>query len=267
MTVREPSVAGRFYQASRSGLSKEVAKYMDGSGRDECLGAVSPHAGYLYSGAVAGKVLSRIKLKETCVILGPNHTGIGAPFSIMTSGSWRTPLGDAKIDTMLANLILKNSKHIEEDPSAHASEHSIEVQLPFLQHVRNNLEFVPIAIAQADLATLKEVGAELADSIEKSKKGVIVISSSDMTHYESQESAKDKDKKAIDAILALDVDRLAEEVSAHDISMCGYAPTVIMLSALKRLGAKTAELVDYKTSGDASGDYSSVVGYAGILVT
>ncbi|MEE8359692.1 MAG: AmmeMemoRadiSam system protein B [Candidatus Omnitrophota bacterium] len=264
--VRNPSVAGQFYQASRSGLSKEVASYMEGSQKEECLGAVSPHAGYIYSGMVAGKVLSRIKFKDTFIILGPNHTGIGAQFSIMARGYWRTPMGDVKIDSELADIILESSKYITEDPSAHASEHSIEVQLPFLQHIKMDFGFVPIVISNADLDTLKDVGSELADSIKISKKDVVILSSSDMTHYESHESARDKDKRAIDAILDLDENRLQNEVLSHDISMCGCAPTIVMLSALKKLGAKEAELVDYKTSGDVSGDYSSVVGYAGILI-
>jgi AmmeMemoRadiSam system protein B len=246
---------------------KEVAALIDtGAPKEDCLGAVSPHAGYIYSGMVAGKVLSRIKFRDSFIVLGPNHTGIGAPFAIMTRGYWRMPMGDVAIDSDLAKTIVENSKFIKEDPSTHASEHSIEVQLPFLQYLKSNVTFVPIVISYADIDTLKKIGDELAESISKAKKRVVIISSSDMTHYESHESAKNKDKKAIDAILKLDEDKLMNEITSLDISMCGFAPTIVMLTALKKLGAKKAELVDYKTSGDVSGDYSSVVGYAGILI-
>ena len=267
MTVRNPSVAGQFYQGSKAGLTKEVSRLIDNeTPKEDCLGAVSPHAGYIYSGMVAGKVISRIKFKESFVVLGPNHTGIGEQFAIVTSGCWRTPMGDVAIDSELAKAILSGSGFIKEDPSAHAYEHSIEVQLPFLQYLNGGFRFVPISVSYADSATLKKVGSELAGAIAKTKKGVVIISSSDMTHYESHESARTKDRKAIDAVLNLDEDMLTDEVKRWDISMCGFAPTVVMLSALKKLGAKKGELVDYKTSGDTSGDYTSVVGYAGILI-
>lgn len=267
MTIRRPSVAGQFYHASKAGLEKELTKLIDKDAKKEdSLGAVSPHAGYIYSGAVAGEVLSRLRFKDSFVILGPNHTGLGEPFAIMRSGHWRMPMGDVEIDADLADTILKNSKYIKEDESAHIHEHSIEVQLPFLQFIKKDFKFVPIIIASADLKTFKEIGKELADSIKKSKKKVIMIASSDMTHYEPHESAKEKDHKAIEAILKLDEDLLMGEIRKWNITMCGYAPTIVMLSALKELGAKSAELIDYKTSGDTSGDYSTVVGYAGILI-
>ncbi|MBL7069686.1 MAG: AmmeMemoRadiSam system protein B [Candidatus Omnitrophica bacterium] len=267
MSVRQPSVAGQFYSASKAALEKELAGLIDKDAeKTDCLGAVSPHAGYIYSGMVAGRVLSRIKFKESFVILGPNHTGIGEPFAIQSSGYWQTPTGKIAIDETLAKGILKNSRFIKEDVSAHAHEHSIEVQLPILQHINKEFKFIPIIISHAELSTYREIGRELADSIKRSNKNVVLISSSDMTHYESQESAKNKDKKAIDAILKLDEENLMEEIQRWDISMCGYAPTIVMLSCLKQLGARKAELVDYKTSGDTSGDYTSVVGYAGILI-
>ncbi len=267
MTVRMPSVAGQFYQASKPALEKELSRLLDKKAqREDCLGAVSPHAGYIYSGMVAGGVLSRINFKDSFVILGPNHTGIGRPFAIMKSGSWQTPMGNIEIDADLAAHILKDSTYIEEDLSAHTHEHSIEVQLPFLQFIKRDFKFVPIIISSASLETFKKIGSQLAASIKRSTKEVVMIASSDMTHYEPHDLAKEKDKKAIDAILKLDEDKLMEEIKAHDITMCGFAPTIVMLSALKELGAKRAELVDYKTSGDTSGDYSSVVGYAGILI-
>ena len=267
MTARKPSVAGQFYSNSKAALEKDLSKLMDRSVQKiDCLGAISPHAGYIYSGMVAGEVLSRIKFKDSFIILGPTHTGLGEPFAIMTSGEWQMPMGDVEIDADLAKIILNNSKYIKEDSSAHVYEHSIEVQLPFLQFVKSDFKFVPIIISSADLGTFKAIGKELAGSINKSKKSVVMIASSDMTHYEPSESAKKKDKKAIDAILNLDEEKLMHEISKWDITMCGFAPTVVMLSALKELGAKKAELIDYKNSGDVSGDYSSVVGYAGILI-
>lgn len=267
MTTRDPAVAGRFYQGTKTGLTAEVARFIDlNINKEECLGAVSPHAGYIYSGAVAGNVLSRINYKESIIVLGPNHTGIGKPYAISSSGLWHMPMGDISIDAELAGIILETSRHIKEDPSAHVDEHSIEVQLPFVQFMKKDIKFVPIIISYSDKKILKEIGLELADSIKKIGRPVVIISSSDMTHYETRESAAKKDKKAIDAMLNLDEDKLFDEITMWDISMCGFAPTIVMLSALKKLGAKKAELIDYKTSGDVSGDYSSVVGYAGIII-
>jgi len=267
MAVRPPVVAGRFYSADSAALAKEVAGLMEpGAKKEECLGAVSPHAGYKYSGCVTGKTLSRVAFKDSFIVMGPNHTGVGKDFSIMSKGSFRTPLGEAEIDTDLAEAILKNSDCIEEDAGAHADEHSIEVQLPFLQQAGGAITFVPIVIAESNIERLKAAGRDIAAAIKAWGRRAVVISSSDMTHYESDKSVREKDKKAIDAILALDEERLMKEIIERDISMCGFAPTIVMLSALKEMGAKKAELIDYRTSGDASGDYSSVVGYAGIII-
>lgn len=267
MTIRRPAVAGQFYQGSKAALEKEVARLMDRAAKKEaCLGVLSPHAGYIYSGPVAGKTLSRIKFRDSFIILGPNHTGMGKPFAIISSGRWQMPMGDVEIDEDLASFILKNSKHIEEDATAHLYEHSVEVQLPFLQYVNKGLKFVPIIISDADLEMFRDIGKDLAEAVREYKKGVVIIASSDMTHYEPHETAKKKDRLAIDAILKLDEKALLNEIKREDISMCGYGPCIVMLSALKELGAKNAELVDYMTSGDTSGDYSAVVGYAGILI-
>lgn len=265
--IRKPSVAGQFYPASGSMLEKQLSALVDKKAKKiDCLGVVSPHAGYIYSGPVAGKVLSRIKFKDSFIIMGPNHTGYGKPFSIMTKGSWQMPQGKVDIDETLANSLLKGSEHLEEDALAHNHEHSIEVQLPFLQYLKKDFKFVPIIISHSQLSIYKKLASQLAKSIKDSKKDVVIIASSDMTHYEDRESAEKKDRFAIEAILKLDTDLLMDTILKHDISMCGYAPTIVMLQAAKELGAVKAELVDYKTSGDASGDYSSVVGYAGIIV-
>lgn len=266
--IRQPAVAGQFYPGSEKSLLREVEALIDRTAKkEESIGVVSPHAGYIYSGSVAGSVLASIESKSTYIIMGPNHTGLGSQFSLSTTDSWRTPLGEVKIDKELANGIKKNSKYIEEDDLAHAHEHSIEVQIPFLQVSQKDFAIVPIVISCAALNIYREIGNAIAKSIRELKKDVAIIASSDMTHYEPHEVAKDKDSKAIDAILKLDEGRLIDAIERFDIGMCGYAPTAIMLVAAKALGAKSARLVKYMTSGEASGDYSSVVGYAGIIVT
>ena len=265
--LRRPSVAGQFYPASKSALEKELGTFTDKkSEKVSCLGVVVPHAGYMYSGPVAGKVFSRMKPAESYIIMGPNHTGFGQPFSIMTQGSWQMPQGKVDIDAELSKNLLSASEYLKEDELAHSKEHSIEVQLPFLQYIKNDFQFVPIVISHSRLDIYQKLGKELARSIKNYKKPVTIVASSDMTHYEDCESAKIKDRLAIDAILKLDETKLMNMISKHNISMCGYAPTIVMLAAVKELGAKSAVLVDYKTSGDSSGDYSSVVGYAGIII-
>jgi len=265
--IRNAIVAGQFYPGSSDGLKRMIESMVDDRAEKvEAVGLVSPHAGYIYSGVVAGAVISRVKFKDTFVILGPNHTGRGKAFSIMTKGVWETPLGEVKIDSELGKGILDSSSYLEEDHAAHQFEHSLEVQVPFLQYFKPDVRIVPIVLAHANGATYKKIGIELAGAIKESKKGAVILASSDMTHYEPHETARKKDRQAIDAILDLNEDELLKRVDEFDISMCGYAPVVSLISAAKELGAKKAELVKYQTSGDTSGDYSSVVGYAGILV-
>jgi AmmeMemoRadiSam system protein B len=265
--TRNPVVAGQFYPASASEL-KRMLKGMvaEKAKRQEVIGLISPHAGYIYSGAVAGAVISRIKFKDTFIIMGPNHTGSGKPFSIMTQGRWKTPLGEVEVDSALGKRILASSRYLEEDYSAHLGEHSIEVQLPFLQYFNTDFKLVPIMLAYAGGAIYKEIGKAIAKGIKESGRKAVIIASSDMTHYESQASAQRKDTQAIEAVLKLDEDELLKRVEEFDISMCGYAPAVSLIVAAKELGAKGAELVKYQTSGDTTGDYSSVVGYAGIII-
>jgi hypothetical protein len=265
--IRKPVVAGQFYPASASEL-KRMLKGMvaEKAKRQEVIGLISPHAGYIYSGAVAGATISRVKFKDTFIIMGPNHSGRGKPFSIMTEGKWQTPLGEVEIDSELGRQILAHSRYLEEDTAAHLYEHSIEVQLPFLQYFSPEFKLVPIVLAYAGGAIYKEIGKEIAKAIKDLNKQVVIIASSDMTHYESQAWAQKKDNKAIEAVLALDEDELLKRVDEFNISMCGYGPAVSLIAAAKELGAKRAELVKYQTSGDTSGDYSSVVGYAGIII-
>ena len=215
---------------------------------------------------MAGQVISKVEITDTIIILGPNHTGRGEPYSLMPEGIWETPLGNVEIDTDLANAILEKTSYLKDDTLAHAYEHSIEVQLPFLQYFKSDFRFVPISLSSYEGAALKSIGRELARTIKDSNRDVMIIASSDMTHYESHEQAKMKDEAAIGAILKLDVDGLMRKVDELNISMCGWMPTVTMLSCCKQLGAKKAHLVKYQTSGETTGDYTSVVGYAGIII-
>ncbi len=268
--LREPAVAGQFYPARASALRAMIAGFVDDkAAKENVLGLVSPHAGYIYSGSVAGETFSRIKPGDTFVIMGPNHTGLGKPFSIMTEGIWRTPLGDAEIDSELGGRILASSAHLAEDTSAHLFEHSVEVQIPFLQYFNPKIKIVPMVLSYAPGEIYKEIGRGLASAIAASKRKVVIVASSDMTHYEPAESAQRKDNLAIGAILDFDADRLLKllaELWIPEHSMCGFAPAVVLITAAKKLGASGAELVKYQTSGDATGDYASVVGYAGIII-
>jgi AmmeMemoRadiSam system protein B/AmmeMemoRadiSam system protein A len=265
--IRQAVVAGQFYPASASELRGMIETLVEaGAEKQAVVGAVSPHAGYIYSGAVAGAVISRIRFTDTFILLGPNHSGRGKPLSIMTRGRWRTPLGEVEIDEALGRQILASSRHLQEDTGAHQYEHSIEVQIPFLQYFQPDVRIVPITLSFASGAIYKEIGQDMARAIRELGREVVIIASSDMTHYEPQSSAEKKDKQAIEAILDLDEDALLERVARLNISMCGYAPTVSLISCAKALGAGETELVRYRTSGDTSGDRHSVVGYAGIII-
>ena len=266
--IREAAVAGQFYPAWPKELKETIDFMVDKKAEKlDAIGIVSPHAGYIYSGPVAGAVFSRLKFKNTFILIGPNHRGMGKPFSIMTSGSWKTPLGEVEINSGLAQSILGASKYLEEDSLAHRYEHSLEVQVPFLQYFKPDIMIVPILFEQANPAVYEEIGRALATVLKKTGNDAIIVASSDMTHYEPHEKAKDKDKKAIEAILDLDADELVKRVTRYNITMCGYAPAISLITAAKELGAKKTELVKYQTSGDTSGDFSSVVGYAGIIIS
>lgn len=268
--IRNPAVAGQFYPGESDVLSQELEGLLvqQGKKKEDAIGMILPHAGYIYSGAVAGSVLASVNPKKVYIILGPNHTGLGSQFSVSASDYWRTPLGDARINTELTEKILKDCRFIRKDELSHIHEHSIEVQLPFLQKLGINFSFVPIAVNPADIETYRHIGECLAKSLKELKleKEAAIIASSDMTHYEPQESAREKDSKAIDAVLKLDEQALVDRVEQLGITMCGFAPAAIMISAAKKLGAEKARLVMYRTSGDVTGDDSSVVGYAGIIL-
>ncbi|MFA6609853.1 MAG: AmmeMemoRadiSam system protein B, partial [Candidatus Omnitrophota bacterium] len=238
--IREPAVAGQFYSGLEKALRNDIKDYVDMSQeKTDAIGALSPHAGYACSGLVAGKVLSAIKPRSTYIIMGPNHTGLGFPFSVTACDSWKTPLGEVKIDTSLVSALKKSTDLITESEDAHQFEHSIEVQLPFLQFMhKGSFKFVPIVISQSDLSTYKKLGNSLASTIKdlKLEKDVTIIASSDMTHYEPQEDANKKDSAAIKAMLNMNEDELFKVIEKFDISMCGYAPAIIMLVAAKALG-------------------------------
>lgn len=264
---RNPVVAGQFYPASPSQLETLIEQFVDRNApKEEVIGLLSPHAGYVYSGAVAGATISRIKFKDTFVIIGPNHSGHGKPLSILTEGKWKTPLGEVEVDSELGKKILAISSHLEEDREAQLFEHSVEVQVPFLQYFKKDIKIVPIVLSYATHTAYKEMGREIAGAIKELNRDAVIIASGDMTHYEPQESARKKDMQAIEAILELNEDELFRRYDRLKISMCAYAPVVSLISAARELGATRAELVKYQTSGDVSGDYSGVVGYAGIII-
>ena len=265
--VREPAVAGYFYPGRPETLLRDVRSYTAApEAKLRALGCVAPHAGYMYSGHVAGAVYARLELPRRFLILCPNHTGVGEPLAIMSRGAWRTPLGDARIDEPLAAQLIERCSLLSEDSLAHRSEHALEVQLPFLQALLPDFTFVPIAVGVGSFPPLAELGEAMAEVIAAQHHTILIIASSDMNHYESDALTRVKDAKAIEPMIALDARRLYDVVRVQHISMCGFGPAVAMLTAAKRLGATQAELVKYATSGDISGDFDRVVGYAGIIV-
>lgn len=273
--IRRPAVAGRFYSANAQRLRAEVEMLTTlpavpgqqaAESRISAVGCISPHAGYSYSGPVAGALYRRLDLPRRCVILCPNHTGQGEPLAIMSEGAWRTPLGDAPIDEEMAAALKFATPLLREDPGAHQFEHALEVQLPFLQVLRPDFQFTPIAVGTSHFESLSALGNAIADVLAGLPEPALVIASSDMNHYEGDEVTRTKDRRAIEQVLALDPRGLYETVRHGQISMCGYAPATVMLTAARKLGATKAEVVRYATSGDVSGDRDTVVGYAGIAV-
>lgn len=266
-TTRRPAVAGRFYPGDRDTLLADVSTYLSPAEKTSpAIACVVPHAGYIYSGHVAGAVFARLNIPRRCIVLCPNHTGMGQPLAIMSGGAWETPLGKAPIDSSLAEALKLHFPLLTEDANAHRAEHAVEVELPFLQAKSPNFTFVPIALGTGRFDVLESLGQAIADVVKEEAEPVLIIASSDMNHYESDKITRVKDHKAIERILALDARGLFDVVTREDISMCGFGPTVAMLTAAKRLGAIAAELAKYATSGDISGDREMVVGYVGIVV-
>jgi hypothetical protein len=268
-SVRHPAVAGRFYPRDPEALREEVRTYLSQTPPQaplRALGCIVPHAGYMYSGHVAGDVFARLEIPQLCLVLCPNHTGVGRPLAIMSEGEWETPLGSVPIDGAFATALKQRYPLLQEDSTAHRTEHAAEVELPFLQLCQPKLRFVPIALGTGQFEVLEPLGDAIADVIAAQNDPVLIVASSDMNHYESDAITRVKDHSAIEPILALDARALYDVVTQQHISMCGFGPAVAMLTAAKKLGATSAELVKYATSGDISGDFDTVVGYAGIIL-
>jgi MEMO1 family protein len=261
---REPAVAGRFYTDEPGALARQVDGFLAAGGeRVAAKGLVAPHAGYVYSGAIAGAVYARVDVPAKVLVLGPNHTGMGVPVSLWPAGAWRLPTGDVPIDPDLT-AALAASPLVEAETEAHLLEHSLEVQVPFLARARPDVAIAAICLGhlrRADCLALGRYVARVAAS-----SGALVVASSDMSHYVPADVARAKDHLAIERILALDPEGLYEVVHREDISMCGIIPATVMLAAARELGATRAELVRYGNSGDVNGDRRHVVGYAGLLV-
>lgn len=267
MKVRPPAVAGMFYEAQADRLQRDVRSHLPADAAAEpALGAIVPHAGYVYSGPVAGAVFARLRIPASVVILCPNHTGRGAAAAVDPSDAWRTPLGDAEVDRRLADKILSLAPSLETDSEAHRREHSLEVQLPFLQVLRPDARFVPICLGRPNLALCRELGEALATLREEEPEPPLLLASSDMNHYESRTVGRRKDDLALDRIAAIDPEGLFRVVLEESISMCGFLPATALLYAARAEGAKTARVVARRDSGDETGDVSSVVGYAGVVL-
>ena len=278
--LRKPAVAGSFYAGDSKSLDMQIEKcflHKIGPGKipskmikgeRKIVGLISPHAGYMYSGPIAAHGFYKISLDgkpDTIIILGPNHRGFGADVSIMINGKWETPLGELEIDKDIAENILNNSKIIKVDNKAHQFEHSIEVQLPFIQYIFNkDVKIIPICMTRQDINTDIEIARSICASVVN--KNILIIASSDFTHYEPQEYAQNIDKQAIDAILEFDPKKLYDIIYRQNLTMCGPGPITTMLITCKYLGAKKVELLKYATSGDITGMYNQVVGYASLVV-
>jgi MEMO1 family protein len=265
--LRLPAVAGKFYPASPQEISRQIHDFVGDTEpalRVSCRACLVPHAGYIYSGHVAGAVYRRIAFPKRVIVLGVRHFPYGAEAAINGSGAWRTPLGDLPIAVDLAARIARACPMLVEDSIAHEAEHSLEVQLPFLQLLAPGSTFVPIALGISDFAEMAAVGQGLA-TVLAAETELLLLTTSDFSHYENDLTSRRKDRLAIEKILELDARGLFEICRKEKISMCGLGPTVAMLTALKLVGANCSELVRYATSGDVTGDRSAVVGYAGIL--
>jgi hypothetical protein len=267
--IRLPAVAGRFYPDDPERLRSTVDSLLAASVAPQKIRAracLVPHAGYIYSGQVAADVYARLEIPERVILLGPRHFPRGVALAVLSDGAWQTPLGMASVDHPLAEKISSACPLLREDAVAHSGEHSLEVQLPFLQRLAPKFAFVPIVIGPARWETLEALGRALALVIAEEREPVLLIASSDMNHYESDTVTRVKDRKAIDPILALDPRKLFDTVREENISMCGYAATVAVMIAAGELGATRVGLVRYATSGEVNGDMQEVVGYAGMVI-
>ena len=265
--IRPAAVSGRFYPADAATLLRQIDGCVSvGRQKIRARGCIVPHAGYMYSGRVAGTVYGALDLPTRFILLGPRHYPHGERLAILSEGAWTTPLGDAKIDTPLADALKDAFPLLREDALAHSAEHALEVQLPFLQRLAGDFTFVPIVIGTDRFDALEMLGRAVAQVVRAQKETVLIIASSDMNHRESDAITRVKDRKAINSIFALDVRELYDTVRRENITMCGYGPAVAMITAARELGSTSAELLQYATSGDVNGEHEDVVGYAGIIV-
>lgn len=266
---RSPAVAGSFYPADTESLRRSIETHLGGvAGKStRVLALLVPHAGYIYSGRTAGLTFATTRVPDRVVILGPNHTGRGRPGAVWTTGRWLTPLGAVAVDEQMAAMLVNEAGMLEADTDAHEGEHSLEVQVPFLQHLNRDLRIVPICLSDVGLPELIELGTALARVLDRTAGETLLVISSDMTHFESRETARRRDRLAFDRIEALDADGLYRVVHQENLSMCGMVPAVVGLTAAVRRGATAATLVDYSCSGDVTGDDDDVVAYAGFSIT
>jgi AmmeMemoRadiSam system protein B len=265
--TRQPAVAGQFYSEDPQQLRSELAKFVSkAASREKVLGIIAPHAGYVYSGMVAGEIYGAVEMPRAVIVLGPNHQGLGRRAALYPAGDWQTPLGRVPINSRLAELVKKHAPLVEEDTAAHHYEHSLEVQIPFLQYVNPAVSIVPLCLGFSDFASCRMLGEGIGRAINEFDEQVLIVASSDMTHYESAAEAARKDQLAINEILALNPEGLLRVCREQGISMCGVIPAVVMLVAARMLGATRASLVCYATSGDVTGDQRQVVAYAALSV-
>jgi MEMO1 family protein len=268
MAIREATVAGIFYPGDADQLRKTIACYSEkASPATTAKALVVPHAGYIYSGVVAAETFSSAQLPKRFIILGPNHSGRGAELALSPAAAWRTPLGEVKIDQEMNQELMRSDPDIRQDASAHLKEHSIEVQIPIIQALADpGVKISAICIGTVEYTKLEALGHALAKAIQSSQEPVLMIASSDMNHYEDAATAKVKDTLAINQMTVLDPEGLYRTVLENEITMCGFAPAVAVLIACRDLGASSGRLIKYWNSGETTGDHSSVVAYAGLLI-
>jgi AmmeMemoRadiSam system protein B len=265
---RQAAVAGQFYSSDPSELRRTIESFVRGpKSTIEAKAVVVPHAGYVYSGAVAGEVFSAVNLPNRIILLGPNHSGRGAALALAPTGAWHMPLGTAWIDDEMNQRLMEECRGLHEDSSAHQNEHSLEIQIPFIQVMQPDFRFSAICVRTIDYTMLEALGHAIARVVQSLQGPVLLVASSDMTHYEAAQDAAKQDQFAIDRILELDPHGLYQVVMEKEISMCGFAPTTSVLTACRDLGASKGRLIRYINSGAASGDFDHVVAYAGIVVT
>lgn len=263
---RQPAVAGLFYPDDPAALAAAVAKYVGPDPADgEAIAVVAPHAGYVYSGAIAGEVYRRVRVPRIAIVLCPNHTGDGARAAINSSGTWKLPGFTLPVEAGLAEE-LRDVALLTEDTRAHAREHSLEVHLPFLRHRNPKVHFVPVCLGGLNYEACARVGHAIADVVTRHGRDVLVVASTDMSHYLPADVAASLDRMAIERVQAMDAEGLYRVVRENEITMCGVIPTTVALVAAKALGAKTGKLVRYGHSGETSGDLKRVVGYAGFVI-